>query len=172
MPRHSTITPEKAQILLDTYRQTDKIADAARNAGVSRQAAARYLASIPVTAAPVVVQHPEVVEAATRSVWETRLALDENYARLLALTETLEKRVTDKNTDDPPFTVYLASLKEVREHIMAGIKLKQLMVSVDEVRVFQQAVLEAIEEADSDTRARIIRKLGERNALTNAVGGP
>jgi molybdate transport repressor ModE-like protein len=177
MGRPSTITPEKGIALLEAYQRLGSVPAAAREVGVGQSAAYRYLEGTPSAAAPVVVQQRDVVETAGASLFDTRRALEENYRRVLRVVNQLEDGITLVGTDREGKEYYtsvspailVGALKETREHIMAGVKLYELLLSVEEARAFQEAVLEAIGEADDATRKRILDKLQERRALDIAT---
>ena len=180
MGRKPSIDPETGERLLEAYQRLGSKSAAAREIGVSEDAADRYLSKLPKAAAPVVAQQRQIVERAGASLWDTRGALDENYGRLLALMGQLERGILEERTgSDGPYTtmtpiaVHVATLKEIREHIKTSMDLGKLLIDIEEVRKFQTAVLEAIGEADEATRQRIIEKLRERRALglTSFRGG-
>ena len=59
--------------------------------------------------------------------------------------------------------VLVAALKEARGYITAATQLLELMISVSEVRRFQQAVLDVMAaELDEQTSQRIIAQLRQR----------
>lgn len=176
MGRKSSISPEQGQKLIAAYQRLGSKSAAAREIGVSEDAAARYLSSIPAAAAPVVAQQRQVLEAAGASLWDTRQALTDNYQRALTLVAQLERGILEERqgSDGPyttmtPISTHVAALREVREHIQTGLKLYQLLLSIDETRAFQQAVLAAIGEADDATKQRVLAKLEERRALDLAL---
>lgn len=166
MARTPSLSPDTIEALLNAYAETGSQRKAARQAGVPFATAQRYLAQTPKAATPVVAQQRAVIEKAGASMWDTRAALDDNFNRLLRLVEQLESAPRMEPL------VYVVVLREIREHVTTGMKLARLMLDVNEVRLFQDAVIEAIGEADADTRARLIRKLQERRAVGLALGGP
>lgn len=168
MARPPSVDGDTLERLLTAFAETGSKSAAARRAGIPLSTAKRYLQETPKAAAPVVVAQQAVIERSGASLWDTRQALDENYARLLRLVDKFEKQVDAANP--MPTVVYLSTLKEIREHVTVGIKLAALMVDMQEVRQFQQAVIEAVGEADDQTRERILRKLQERRAVGLAVG--
>lgn len=168
MGRRASITPEQGAALLEAYGRIGTVAGAAREIGVSEDAAGRYLRDTPRAAAPVIVQQREVIEVAGASLFDTRVALEENFRGLQELL--VQARSNDMAN---PKAVAAANnvFKEVREHIEAGTRMLELMLRLDETKKFQDAVLEAIGEADEPTQKRIIAKLQERRALGLALGG-
>lgn len=176
MGRAPSIDEPAGKQLLEAYQRLGSIAAAAREVGVSESAARRYFDGLPKVATPTMAAQRQILETAGASLWDTRQALTENYGRLLTLVAQLERGILEeKQGSDGPYTTmtpiatHIAALKEVREHVQAGIKLYQLLLSIDETRKFQQAVLEAIGEADDATRQRIIANLQARRALELAL---
>lgn len=178
MGRTPSIDEATGERLLDAYRRLGTKSGAAREIGVSEDAAARFFAGLPKAAAPAIAQQQQIVEKAGASLWETRGALDTNYQRLLILMQQLERGILEEKTgsDGPyttltPITTHVAALKEIREHIKTAMELGKLLIDIDEVRKFQQSVIEAIGEADEATQQRIVTKLRERRALGIALSG-
>jgi molybdenum-dependent DNA-binding transcriptional regulator ModE len=176
MGRKSSIDEATGERLLAAYQRLESIAAAAREVGVSESAARRYFDELPKAATPTIVSQRHIIETAGTSLFDTRAALGANYERTINLITQLEAGIQLVRTGEreeyitytPPITL-VAALREAREHIQAGMKLYQLLISVDETRKFQQAVLESIGEADDATRQRIIAKLHERRALELAL---
>ncbi len=174
MGRKPSITPEQGEALLEAYGRLGSIRAAAAEVGVSEDAAQRYAAKFPKSAAPVIAQQQYIVETAGASLFDTRAVLEENYGRIKKLADQLDQGIMLINGEYqalvPPAT-NVAAIKEIREHVETSMKLMKLLVDVDEVRKFQQAVLEAIGEADEPTKHRIIAKLRERRALGLTLSG-
>ena len=168
MARPPSVEGDTLERLLTAYAETGSKAAAARRVGIPLSTAKRYLQGTRKAAAPVVAVQQAMIERSGASLWDTRGALDENYARLLRLVDQFEKQVDAANP--MPAAVYLSTLKEIREHVTVGIKLAALMVDIQEVREFQRAVIEAVGEADDQTRERILGRLQERRAVGLAVG--
>lgn len=174
MGRKSSISPEQGAQLLDAYKRLGNKSAAAREIGVSEDAARRFFADTPKAAAPVIAQQQQIVHAAGASLWDARTALDANYQRAITLYEQLERGVTlvgGEYQTLTPMATNVAALREIREHIKTASDLFKLLLDIEEVRAFQRAVIEAIREADPATAQRIIAKLRERHALGLAVGG-
>jgi molybdenum-dependent DNA-binding transcriptional regulator ModE len=172
--RPSSITPEQGQELIEAYARLGSISAAARETGVSEDAAGRYLKSVPKAATPVVAQQREIIERAGASLFDAVGALDDNYQRLQGLIRQLEAGITILNGDYTTLTspsVNVAAYREAREYIIAATKLLELMHSLEEQRKFREAVLEAIGEADDATRKRILATLQQRRSLGIALGG-
>lgn len=175
MGRKASISPEQGARLLEAYKRLGNKSAAAREIGVSEDAAMRFFAGAPRAAAPVLAQQQQIVSAAGASLWDARTALDENYKRALKLYELLEQGIYQQNGENltqTPVATNVAALREIREHIKTASDLFKLLLDIEEVRAFQRAVIEAIREADPATAQRIIAKLRERHALGLAVGGP
>lgn len=168
MGRPPSIDDTTGQQLLEAYGRLGSKAAAAREVGVSESAARRYFEGTPEAAAPIIASQREIIIAAGASLWETREALEENYQRTLGLV--LMAQALDMQN---PKAVAAATgvFREIRAHIESSMTLAKLLVDVDEVKKFQQAVLEAIAEADEPTRQRIIHKLRERRAVGLALSG-
>lgn len=167
MGRRSSIDDATAERLLAAYERLGSKPKAAAEVGVSWGAASRFFAALPAAAAPVITTTPAVAVTAGVSLWETRAALDANYARLQRLVEVAQGATTTQE-----IRTYVAVLAEIREHVTTGVKLMQTLIDVNEVRAFQEAVLEAIGEADPATRERIVNRLKERRALGLALREP
>lgn len=178
MGRTPSIDEATGERLLEAYRRLGTKSAAAREIGVSEDAASRFFAGLPKAAAPTVAQQQQIVERAGVSLWDTRAALDANYGRLLTLMGQLEQGILEEKqgTDGPyttmtPITTHVATLKEIREHIKTAMDLGKLLIDIEEIRKFQQAVLAAIGDADADTQQRIIASLRQQRALGLAVSG-
>jgi hypothetical protein len=168
-PSIDTATGER---LIEAYQRLGSKRAAADEVGVSLGSALRFFESLPAAAAPAVAQRQELAERAVVNLWDTRQALDHNWKRVQALIEQLDSGITVQNgeyvTLTPPATL-VAALREAREHIKTSLELGRLLVDIEEVRAFQQAVIEAIGEADEATRERVIAKLRQRRALGLAL---
>lgn len=174
MGRKPSITPEQAEALLDAYRRLGSKSAAAREIGVSEDAARRFFANTPRAAAPAVAQQRQVVEQLGASLWDTRRALQENYDRVLALYDQLQRGIyqqNGENTTMTPIATHVAALREIREHVESAVDFAKTLLHIEEVRRFQAVVLEAIREADPATQQRIIAKLREHHALGLAPPG-
>lgn len=172
MGRAPSIDETKGAALIEAYRRLGSKRAAAEAAGVSIGSAMRFFESLPEAAAPVVAQQQQLVARAGEGLWDTRQALGENYDRLSTLVKKLEDGIVLQNGEwvtMTPVATHVAALREIREHIKTSLDLAKLLIDVDEVRKFQQAVIEAIGEADEPTRQRIVAKLRERRALGLAL---
>lgn len=174
MGRKSSIGPKQGAALLEAYQRLGSVAAAAREIGVSEDAAGRYLKHVPKAATPVIAQQREIIETAGASLFDATRALNENYQGLQRLIRQLEQGITILNGEytalTPPST-NVAAYREAREYIVAATRLLELTYSIEEQRRFREAVLEAIGEADDATRKRILAKLQERRALGLALTG-
>jgi hypothetical protein len=168
MGRAPSIDPETGQRLLEAYQRTGNKAEAARLVGVSESAARRYFDGTPEAAAPTIATQRQAVETAHASLFDATAALEENYRRVLQLVEKLEAGIVlnsegangelYQTTVSP--AVLVSALKEARGYIDSATRLLELMVSVNEVRRFQQAVLDVMaNELDETTRRRIFDRL-------------
>jgi len=168
MGRKPSISPEQGARLLEAYGRLGNKSAAAREIGVSEDAAARYLAETPKAATPTLASQREIIETAGASLWDTRGALDESYRRILKLADQLKEGVVLVNgewqTTVSP-AVYVQAIKEIREHIKTSMELGKLLIDIDEVRKFQQTVLAVIGDVDNETKQRIIARLREQHAL-------
>ncbi len=169
MGRKPSITPEQGEALLEAYGRLGSIRAAAAEVGVSEDAAQRYAAKFPKSAAPVIAQQQHIVETARASLWDTRLSIDENYQRCLDLL--VQAQALDMG-NPKAVSAYVGLLREIRGHVESSMDLAKLLVDVEEVRKFQHSVIEAIGEADEPTKHRIIAKLRERRALGLALFQP
>lgn len=179
MGRASTINRETGEALFRAYQRIGTVAGAARDVGVSESAARRYLDAAPRAAAPVIAQQSAILESAGADLWDTRRALAGNFRRINHLIAQLEAGIIElrEAADGSAYetrvspAILVSALREGREHIEAALRLHQLLISVEETRAFQQAVIEAIGQADEPTRDRIITALRERRTLGLLVGG-
>ncbi|HEU4327442.1 MAG TPA: hypothetical protein VFS21_30165 [Roseiflexaceae bacterium] len=173
MGRKPSISEEQGKALLEAYQRLGSKSAAAREIGVSEDAAMRFFAGMPRAATPAVAQQRETVERLGASLWHTHQALEENYDRLLKLYERLDQGITVLNGDHvtlTPVATNISALSEIRRHIETAVDMASLLIAIEEVRKFQAAVLEAIHEADPATRQRVIAKLRERGALGLVAG--
>ena len=163
---------DKQQALFDAYTRLGSLRKAANEVGVSKSTAERWLKSVPKAAAPVIAQQQHIVEAAGTSLWDTRAVLEDSYRRLVNLVDKLEAgiQLVNVNGNDeyvtytPPSTL-VAAIKELREHGETSVKIAKLILEIDEIRTFQQAVLDTLAEADESLRQRALEKLRQRRAL-------
>lgn len=168
MGRKSTITDDLANQLLAAAKAGSSQRQIARDFGLSVSTVQRFFESLPTAAAPTLVQHAAAVERAGSSLWDSRSALNENYQRVLDLVGKLEAGIVEVDgeyTSPTPLAVHVAALREVREHVKTSLSILKLLIDVDEVRRFQQAVIDAIGEADESTKQRILAILQARHAL-------
>lgn len=180
MGRKSSISAETGAALVAAYGRLGSIAAAARAAGVSESAARRYLDELPRAATPTTASQRQILETVGASVFESTAALEENYRKVLELITKLEAGIVEiresasgerYETRVSP-VVLVAALKEARGYITAASQLLELMISVNEVRRFQQAVLDVMAaECDEPTRGRIIAQLRQRLTLGLVPGG-
>lgn len=168
MGRPPSIDEKTGEALIAAYQRLGSVAAAAREVDVSESAARRYLDATPKAAAPVVAQQRVMIEAAGASLFDTRAALEENYRDLKVLIDQLKSGIVIQNgeytTLTPPQTMVNA-FKAALDYTTAAQKLYELMLKVEEIRKFQEGVLDAIGEADEATRQRIVAKLRERRAM-------
>lgn len=174
MGRRPSIDEETGQALIEAYGRLGSKRAAAEELDIPPAIAIRYLNSLKRAAAPQLAQQAHMVETAGARLWDTQAALEENYERLIALVEQLQDGITVVNgeyTTLTPIMTQVSALREVREHLETSMTMAKLMIDIDEVRRFQQAVLEAIGAADEPTRQRIIQNLRQQRALGLLVQG-
>lgn len=176
MGRKPSISEAQGAQLLDAYQRLGDKRAAMREVGVSESAGYRFFENLGENIAPVVATQRQIIEKAGASLFDTRAALEENYGRLLTLMTQLEAGILEERqgSDGPyttmtPISVHVAALRELREHIKTGMDLQKLLIDVAEVQKFQQAVIEAIGEADPATQQRILAKLKQRRAVGLAL---
>lgn len=178
--RKSSITPDIGQALIAAYGRLGTVAAAARAVGVSESAARRYFDDLPKTATPTTASQQQILETVAASVFESTAALEANYRKVLDLITKLEAGIVEIRTSASgeqyetrvsPL-VLVAALKEARGYISAATQLLELMISVHEVRRFQQAVLDVMAaECDEPTRQRILAQLRQRLTYGLLPGG-
>lgn len=168
MPRPPSIDPAKGEELLRAYQRIGTVAGAARAVGVSESAARRYLDGTPAAAAPVVASQRAIIETAGASLFDSTAALEENYRRVIRLIDRLEAGIIEvrESANGEKYETFVSplilvsALKEARGYIDSSTRLLELMVSVSEVRRFQQAILDVLaSEVDEATRHRILDRL-------------
>jgi molybdenum-dependent DNA-binding transcriptional regulator ModE len=167
MGRTSSIDPETGKALISAYQRVGSVAGAARAVGVSESAARRYFDALPAETAPAVATAAEIVEAVAAGLQEPFAVLQINFERLTRLCDVAQSASSPREIQ-----AYTGVIKEIREHVEASAKLAALILSADETRKFQQAVIEAIGEADDATRRRILTKLRERRSVGVALLRP
>jgi molybdenum-dependent DNA-binding transcriptional regulator ModE len=179
MGRKPSISPEQGERLLKAYQRLGNKSAAAREIGVSEDAADRYLKSVPAAAAPVVAQQREIIETTGASLFDSTAALSEHYQGLCKLLRQLDQGIMEERTgkDGPyvtltPVSTNIAGYREAREYVLAATKLLELMYSVEEHRKFREAVLAGIREADEPTYRRIVAYLREQRSLGFVLTGP
>ena len=184
MGRKSSIDEETGEALIVAYQRLGSKRAAAEEVGISKDAASRFFATLPQAAAPV-VSSPAVAAqrravVITADLWDTRRALDANYARAVALYEQLEAGLVLEEHSGPdgprvsqvPVGVHVAALKEIREHIKLAASVSAQLISMEAIARFQAAVIEAIGQVDSDTRARVVAALQRNGTLVGPALGP
>ncbi len=183
MGRASSIDEATGKRLIDALGRLGSIRKAAAECGVSKDAASRYFATVKQASAPAVVlpeqpPEPEVVRpqslanVAHASLWDSKTALEANYQRITRLADQLDAGIIEENGEfstTTPVATNVKAIKEIREHVKTSMDLLRLLIDVDEVRKFQDAVIEAIGEADEPTKHRILAKLRERRALGSTL---
>lgn len=174
MGRTPSIDETTGARLLDAYQRLGTKSAAAREIGVSEDAAARFFAGLPKAAAPALASQQQVVAAAGASLWNTHAAMDANYQRALKLYAQLEQGISIQSGDHvslTPIATNVAALREIREHIKLYADIAKMLLDIEEVRTFQRAVIEAIRETDPATAQRLIAKLRKQHALGLALSG-
>lgn len=180
MARKSSIDEQTGAALVAAYGRLKSVAAAARDVGVSESAARRYFDAMPKATAPATAAQRQIVETVAASVFESTVALEENYRKVLDLITKLEAGIVEiretasgerYETRVSP-VVLVAALKEARGYITAATQLLELMISVNEVRQFQQAILDVMAaECDEQTRQRIVAQLRQRLTFGLLPGG-
>jgi molybdenum-dependent DNA-binding transcriptional regulator ModE len=174
MGRTPSIDEAKGKALLAAYGRLGSKRAAAEEVGVSIGSAMRFFESVPEAAAPTVVTQRAAIETAGASLFDSTAALDENYRKVLTLIDRLEAGIIEVKesasgeryeTMVSP-AILVSALKEARGYIDSASRLLELMVSVQEVRRFQQTLLDAMaSELDEPTRQRILDRLRRDLAL-------
>jgi hypothetical protein len=184
MGRAPAIDPEVGVKLQEAVGRLGSRRKAADELGLSIGSVNRYFSSLGESAAPVISSPARAAQRAavviTADLWDTRQALDANYARAVALYEQLEAGLVLEEHSGPsgprvsqvPIGVHVAALKEIREHIKLAASVSAQLISMEAIARFQAAVIEAIGQVDSDTRARVIAALQRSGALVGPALGP
>lgn len=157
---------------------------AAAELGLSIGSVNRYFESLGDAAAPVLAAPSQAAQrravVITADLWDTRRALDANYARAVGLYEQLEAGLVLEEHGGPdgprvsqvPIGVHVSALREIREHIKLAAGVSGQLLSMEAIQRFQTVVIEAIGEADSATRDRVIAALQRTGALVGPALGP
>jgi molybdenum-dependent DNA-binding transcriptional regulator ModE len=180
MGRTPSIDEAKGEALLEAYQRLGSKRAAAEAVGVSIGSAMRFFESLPTAAAPAVATQRVVVETAGATLFDATAALEDNYRKVLRLIDQLEAGIIEVKTSatgeryetmvSP--AILVSALKEARGYIDSASRLLELMVSVNEVRRFQQAILDVMaSELDEPTRQRILARLRRDLALGLLPGG-
>lgn len=169
MGRSPAINEELGRRLIEAFQRLGSKSAAAREVGVSEGAARRYLSKFSIAATPLIASQRQLVETVASSIWDTRRSLEENYERMLGLVNQAQML----DLANPKSVQALTGVyRELRAHIETSLSFAKLMIDVEQVQLFQRAVLEAISEADDATRTRIINKLRDRGALEFTMAEP
>jgi hypothetical protein len=179
MGRASTVDEATGKALIAAYQRLGSQRAAAAEVGVSKDVASRYFATLGEATAPVLSSPTRAAQRQavmlTADLWDTRRALDANYARLADLVTKLERGIVEVGGEyqtQTPIAVQIAALREIREHIKLASGISGQLLSMEAIQAFQAAVIEAIEEVDVDTRERIVSRLRRAGALVGAALGP
>lgn len=174
MGRTPSIDEATGERLLEAYQRLGSQRAAASEVGVSVGSAQRFFESLPKAAAPSLAMQRQVIDAAGTSLWDTHAAIDENYRRALRLYQQLEQGITIQHGDHvslTPIATNVAALREIREHIKLYAEIAKMLMDIEQIRIFQQTVIEAIREESPAVADRIIARLRERRALGLALDG-
>lgn len=94
------------------------------------------------------------------SMWDTKAAADENFARVRELLG--QKYFADTKTR-------VRIHAEIRAHLELGVRVMETLYAIQEQAAFQALVLEILDEFDESARERILDRMRERRALRKAV---
>ena len=89
-----------------------------------------------------------------RSVWDIRPRLEENFRRVERLLGEME------HESDAELSLAIAA--EARQHIALAERALRAVCRMEEVRAFEDAVLEALDEADAGIRRKVVDRLNAR----------
>ena len=132
-------------------------ADAARELGVSRQAVSQRL--IELRGRTTKVMATKKIE----QVVDQRLDAVEQLNKI----NTEANRLLDELEQSPELK--LKVMAEIRGQLRLQLDIFQTLYDMKAVQEFQQEVLNAIGEADKETRNAIINKLNESRAIRTAI---
>lgn len=132
-------------------------AEAARKMGFSRAAVSKRLQELKIQGTRDIVSR------------NTQKAVDNNLDAIRQLKKINDKAnaLLDAAEDDPVMAVKL--MAEIRGQLKLQLEMFEILYSTQAAREFQQEVLEAIGEADHETKKKIIDRLNQKRALRNAV---
>ena len=191
MGRRATIDQDTGAALLAAYQETGSVRGAAKRVGVGLGAAQRYLSAFPANSAaavvvqgiaeqaPQAVQQQQLVAARGAAVLTRSLELLQlNYDRLETFIGRMEKPLAQQPGADffaisaKHLEVYVKAIAASTAHIKLAKETMELVLAAREVLAFQEAVIEAIGDADPETQQRILAILESRGAVAAALLGP
>lgn len=149
-----TINDKKMLQLIDSGLSQ---AETARKMGFTRAAISKRLQELRGKTTRVIVAR------------KTKEVVDNNLDAISQLKRINDKAnaLLDAAEDDPAMAVKI--MAEIRGQLKLQLEIFEVLYSVQAAREFQAEVLEAIKEADNDTRKKIIDRLNKKRALRAAV---
>lgn len=184
MGRKPAIDQTIGAALLEAAQRLGSRRKAAAELGLSVGAVNRYFDVLGESAAPVLAAPSQAAQRRalliTADLWDTRRALDANYARAVRLYEQLEAGLILEEHSGPdgprvsqaPIRTHIAALQEIREHIKLAAGISAQLLSMEAIQRFQAAVIAAIGDVDESTQQRIIAALQHSGALVGPALGP
>lgn len=132
-------------------------AETARKLGVSRQAVSQRLQELrgKTTRCIVTRNTREIVDGKLDSISQLRKINDK------------ANELLDELEGDPGMS--LKVMAEIRGQLKLQLEIFEVLYSVQAAQEFQNEVLQAIGEADADTRRKIINRLNEKRAIRSTV---
>ncbi len=153
--RKPKINDRRLLQLIDKEKMTQS--DAAKELGVSRQAVSRRLQEMRGKTTRVVIA--KKVEHAI----DNKL----NAIEQLKKINTEANRLLDELADDPGLKIKVMS--EIRGQLKLQLEIFQALYSLQAAEEFQTAILETLNEVDTDVRTRVIQKLNQKRSIRSAL---
>jgi len=149
-----TINDKKMLQLIDSGCSQ---AETARKMGFTRAAISQRLKELKIQGTRDIVSR------------NTQKAVDNNLDAISQLKKINDRanQLLDEVEDDPGTAIKL--MTEIRGQLKLQLDIFEILYSTQAAREFQQEVLEAIGDADHETRQKIIDRLNQKRALRNAV---
>jgi hypothetical protein len=158
--RADGLTVRQVADRLNATLQRRGVADTVSHTTVERYLAGLDKATVPVAHRPqAAVQNAQLVVDVAQRTRDALLKLDK-------LLPAAEREVTPAGRKN--WAAILGVLRESREHVRAYADLLERVHNAEQIAAFQQSVLDALQEASPETRARFDQLLARRQGVVAA----